>query len=284
MLVLSVGFPLPSLANSGSGLLNPFVPKPTIVATIKPLALLVESIAGDDFNVVTLLPPNANPHALAMTIADRQLLEEASLVVWLGAGFERFLTQPMQQRRGSQLELGQLEGLTWPATSTADLHLWLAPRNIERALKAIAAELAFIDPLQKAALDERLALALQELTVQEVAVKRELEAYRTTPFAVSHDGYAHFVSAFGLTQVAAATSLPEEQLSARRMYDLQKSLVDASCLIVEPGDHSGAKLAKALGLRPVEVDPLGRATEITSITALLQSLAIDFKRCFDSRL
>ncbi len=280
LLVLTAVFPLQVLAGAEHGALNPFAPKPTIVATIKPLALLAKSIAGDDFNIVTLLPPNANPHALALTVADRQLLAEASLVIWLGAGFERFLAKPMQQRSGAQLELGQLDGLTWPTASSVDLHLWLAPSNIERALKAIAVELALIEPLQKVALDKRLALALKSIIQQKSVITRELEQYRDVPFAVSHDGYAHFVSAFGLRQVAAATRLPEEQLSARRMYNLQKSLVGVSCLIVEPNDHSGAKLAKALGLRAVEVDPLGRAADITSIAGLLQSLAMDFKRCF----
>ena len=272
------------LANAQSDkALNPFAPKPTVVATIKPLALLAQSIAGDDFNVVTLLPPNANPHALAMTIADRQRLDDASLVLWLGSGFERFLEKPMQQRRGAQLELGSLEGLNWPAKSPADLHLWLDPHNIAQALKAITVELTLIEPLNRNVLDQRLASALRELAQREQAIQRELDAFKNVPFAVSHDGYAHFVGAFGLNQLAAATRLPEEQLSARRMYELQKSLAGASCLVVEPGDHSGVKLAKVLGVPAVEVDPLGRAPEITSITTLLQSLTTGFKHCFNLR-
>ena len=274
---------LAGLANAQSDTaLNPFAPKPTVVATIKPIALLAQSVAGDAFNVVTLLPPNANPHALAMTIADRQRLEDASLVLWLGAGFERFLTKPMKQRQSAQLELGLLEGLRWPAQSPTDLHLWLDPHNIALVLKAITVELTLIEPLHKAVLDERLARALSVLAQQKAVIQRQLDAFKQRPFAVSHDGYAHFVEAFGLNQLAAATRLPEEQLSARRMYDLQKSLAGASCLIVEPGDHSGVKLAAALGLQAVEVDPLGRSSEITSITALLQSLAAGFKRCLDN--
>ena len=51
--------------------LNPFAAKPLIVATIKPLALMAQSLVGDAVTVRTLLPASANPHAQALSIAGR---------------------------------------------------------------------------------------------------------------------------------------------------------------------------------------------------------------------
>ncbi|HEY7772351.1 MAG TPA: metal ABC transporter substrate-binding protein [Marinagarivorans sp.] len=259
-----------------------FMPKPTVVASIKPLALLAQSIAGQDLKVVTLLPPNANPHALAMTISDRQLLADASLVVWLGPHFERFLTKPMAQRREPQLQLGQTAQLNWPGEPHQDLHLWLDPHNIAVALRALTRELVALEPLKQPVFERRLnkQLAILEQTAADIRV--QLAPYRDAPFAVSHDGYGHFVKAFNLTQLAAATRLPEQQLSARRLYELQQSLTDARCLIVELNDAAGKKLARVVKLPAIEADPLGQAADVTSINQLLQALADDFVTCLSA--
>lgn len=275
------GWAMGASANDKLSDLAPFMAKPTVVASIKPLALLAQSIAEQDLKVVTLLPPNANPHALAMTIADRQQLADASLVIWLGPHFERFLVKPMAQRREPQLQLGQTAQLHWPSEPHHDLHLWLDPHNIAVALRAITRELAALEPLKQHVFEQRLSEQLAKLEQATVNIQSQLAPYSSAPFAVSHDGYGHFVKAFNLNQLAAATRLPEQQLSAKRMYELQQSLAEAHCLIVEPNDVAGKKLARVVKLPAIEADPLGQSADVTSITQLLQALADDVATCFN---
>ena len=255
---------------------------PVVVVTIKPLALMVQGLAGDDFTVRTLGSGLADPHAQAMTIADRAILEQADLVVWLGPRFERFLAKPMRRSRQAQLQLGLEPLMQWPGAEGIDLHLWLSPHNAAVTYRALARQLAQLKPGLAEVINVRLAERLIELVRVENEITALLAPYKQIPFAASHDGFGHFVQAFGLNQRAAATQLPEEQLSVRRMAELNRVLVDARCLLVEPNDHHGHKLAHSVNLPEVSVDVLGYNETILTLPMLLQSVSASFMECFGS--
>ena len=274
-----LGLLITSLGLNDSLFANTFyAPKPNIVVTIKPLALIAASLTGDDFSVATLLPPSANPHALSLNIRERQSLADADLVVWLGGGFERFLIKPMAHHTKTQLELGSLPNLTWPVGRQDDLHIWLSIDNVKVILEALAPQLIALAPLKAPIIRERLTQALLVLDQTHAQINLLLEPYRRHPFIVSHDGYSHFVSTYGLAQLAAASRLPEEQLSVRKMVEL-KNLKEPSCLIAELNERAGARLAHSLGVPLVIADPLGKAESVNTIDKLLLGLARSFVQC-----
>lgn len=254
--------------------------KPMIIVSIKPLALMVQGLAGDDFSLRTLGSGSSDPHAQAMTIADRAALEQADLVVWLGPRFERFLAKPMGTAKQAQLQLGVEPAMQWPGAAGVDLHLWLNPNNAAVAYRALAKQLVLLKPAAADLIDARLAERLAELAKVQAEIAVQLAPYQHVPFAVSHDGFGHYVQAFGLMQLAAATQLPEEQLSVRRMAELNRILVNARCLLVEPQDHHGHKLAHSVNLPEVSVDVLGRNEAILTLPMLLQSVTVSFLDCF----
>ena len=100
--------------------------------------------------------------------------------------------------------------------------------------------------------------------------------YSAESFIVSHDGYGHFVNAYGLKQSAAASRLPEEQLSMRKVMMLNRVAGNPRCLIAEPNERAGARLAATLGLPLILADPLGRDDSITDIHGLLLALSQAF--------
>ncbi|WP_394203572.1 metal ABC transporter substrate-binding protein [Marinagarivorans algicola] len=257
--------------------------KPNIVVTIKPLALIAAELIGDDFTITTLLAPSANPHALAMSIQERQVLAGAELVIWLGGRFERFLVKPMAQHTTAQLELGALSTLTWPGRPQEDLHIWLDIQNVKVILDALAQQLIALKPLSAQAIQARLQVALRRLDTTDHQIHRRLSQGREQSFIVSHDGYGHFVNAYGLKQLAAVSRLPEEQLSMRKMVQLNRAGGDPRCLIAEPNERAGARLAAALGLPLILADPLGRDDSITDIHGLLLALSQRFETCLQQR-
>ncbi|MDZ7924860.1 MAG: metal ABC transporter substrate-binding protein [Marinagarivorans sp.] len=254
--------------------------KPNVVVSIKPLALMAQDLAGEDFTVHTLGSGSSDPHAQAMTITDRAVLARADLVVWLGPNFERFLAKSMSSAKQAQLQLGLEAGMQWPGDAGADLHLWLNPNNIAVAYRALAQQLVLIKPAAADVIAARLTAQLAATAQAQAHIELQLAPFKQEPFAVSHDGFGHFVQAFGLNQRAAATRLPEEQLSVRRMAELNHMLKNAKCLLVEPHDHHGHKLANSISLPEVTVDVLGRDESIHSLPLLLQSVAASLVECF----
>jgi ABC-type Zn uptake system ZnuABC Zn-binding protein ZnuA len=64
--------------------------KPVIVASIFPLADLTHQLVGDEFEIVTLLPPGSSPHGFELTPDRLRALHRASAVVVVGLDLDRW--------------------------------------------------------------------------------------------------------------------------------------------------------------------------------------------------
>lgn len=274
--------------------------KLSIVTSIQPLNLLVAQLVGDSVEVETLLPANADPHNSALRISERARLEQADLVVWLGPEFERFLEKPMAARADqSQLVLAALPDIHWqsavPASQESDhshaghqheqgrdMHLWLNPANAQVALRAIYQRLIVLEPELKSTLRPRLDQALRDIEVAGARIEQQLKPMSQRGFGVDHNGYGHFVSAFGLNQLAAINEVPGQRMSAKQRYQLQQQLSGAACLVVEREAQSTQRLASALQLPVILADPLANDPQLQTYSEFLAQLGEAFHRCLSA--
>ncbi|GAB3111062.1 hypothetical protein GCM10027217_39060 [Pseudomaricurvus hydrocarbonicus] len=63
----------------------------TIVTSIQPLSLMAKAVVGDHVDVTNLLQPGQTPHDFAFKVSDRQRLERADLLLWVGEALEPYL-------------------------------------------------------------------------------------------------------------------------------------------------------------------------------------------------
>ena len=66
-------------------------PEPRVLATIKPLHSLVQSVLGDTARVQLLLDNTASPHDFQMKPSQIRALHQADIVFYIDADFEQFL-------------------------------------------------------------------------------------------------------------------------------------------------------------------------------------------------
>ena len=66
---------------------------PLVVTSLKPLELLVRAVAHDQVAVTTLVPAGSSPHTYQLRPSQRQDLEDAERVFWVGPDMETFLTR-----------------------------------------------------------------------------------------------------------------------------------------------------------------------------------------------
>lgn len=265
-----------------------------ILTSIRPLALLVQDIVGDTAEVEVLLPGGASPHHYNLRVSDVRQIRNADIVIWLGPEFERFLQRAVEQRgEGGSMMLTTVKGLHWPAADDKvvqhhhddrdgrDMHIWMDPVNGARLLDAIAARLSKLRPALAPQFSSNLESAKAELALTTSAVARELAPLSDHGFGVSHDGFRHFVDRFGLNQLAAVSTMPDQGVSARHMATTVKALQDARCLVVEAGDPpaSVARLQRLFKLPTVAADPLALNPGIDSYAAFIASLGQSFSQC-----
>lgn len=82
-----------------------------IVTSIRPLALLAQELVGSEDEVIQLLTADRSPHHYQLTVSDRQKMEQAELIVWVGPELETFLQKPLGSYQGRLLTAAQLKGI-----------------------------------------------------------------------------------------------------------------------------------------------------------------------------
>ncbi len=89
----------------------------TLVASIRPLAFLLNKLALPADNVIQLVSNNNSAHHYQLKVSDRRLLQSADLVVWVGPALELFLEKPLKQvaRAGGEsiLTLSDTPSIAW---------------------------------------------------------------------------------------------------------------------------------------------------------------------------
>ena len=101
------------------------LPEIEIVATIKPVHSLVESILGDEGTATLLISGGASPHTFSLKPSHARALARADLVVWVGPDLERFLEEPLENvaANARHLAVSESKGLTkWPARTGGVWH------------------------------------------------------------------------------------------------------------------------------------------------------------------
>jgi ABC-type Zn uptake system ZnuABC Zn-binding protein ZnuA len=162
-----------------------------VVATITPIASIVQNAGGARVRVQVLVPHAADAHSWRPGPAERAALERADLVVWSGGALDDWAAGA-----GAERELGLLSRLD---PLGGDPHWWQDPVRVERAAKEIRNELARVDVdgagyyeaatadflyrLRRLHRDTRICVSLLERP------RRRLVA--------QHDGFAYFNDRYG---------------------------------------------------------------------------------------
>lgn len=258
--------------------------KPLVVVSLQPLALLVSDLAGDTIDLRLLNQAGGDPHHMQLSFSDRQWLERADLMLWVGPEMERPMTKlaalKAQRQPGSVLTFSALSGLRWPEDAElmseegeplieddhhdhhhSDNHVWLNPKNSQILLSALAQELSRLLPDSEALFNQRL-VKLEQNLVRWQTENREAFINSAVEYSVYHPGYDHFNMGLGINQLAVVQSHEGQKPSARQLYKLSQQLPEGSCLLVEQNyQQAGQSVAEHLTLNLQVVDILGREAE-----------------------
>lgn len=276
-------------ANERAALEKPSLEKPLVVASIQPLALIVQDIAGDMVEIATLVTNSASPHDFSLTIGQAMLLRDAEVLVWVGPDFEMFLASAPRPSR----EIAMMADLHSPDSDSPeekhhhtaahhdeDLHLWLKPAAVEALAERFASELKILLPQSHSRIDSALEQFVQTHRQRQAATAEQLQPLQTRPFIVYHDGYGPFVTHYNLQQKLALTMVPHERISAKRLNQVHKESRDALCLIAELGELEEAKrYANLLDVRLQAVDVLAAQKDLVSFDMYEKKLGEAFEAC-----
>jgi ABC-type Zn uptake system ZnuABC Zn-binding protein ZnuA len=194
----------------------------TVVATTGVVADLAAQVAGRDAEVEQLIPDSASPHDFQLSAQDRQLLEEADLVIASGAGLEVGI--PLDDVSAPRWTLADHAGELRPS----DPHVWMDPTRVAQAVPSLAGALAEVDSENADAYRQRAERFARELTALDGELRRTLAAVppANRELVTSHDSLGYFADRYGFEVIATAfpASGPEAEISASQLADVDDAV------------------------------------------------------------
>ncbi len=240
--------------------------KPLLTVSIEPLRNIVERIAGDKYDVVTVLDKGANPETFDPSMAKRAAAANSDIYFMLGAfPFEGAIAES-----GKNEAVNVAEGIV-PIYGThthhhhegcnheddKDPHTWTSFSNAKTIARNVAATLSGMYPDESDSIASRLADFISETDSLDAFVRKSLSETGGA-FAIWHPSLSYFARDYNLSQLAVGQE--NKEVSPRRLKDIIEDARSKNVSIFffqkEFDSRQAETIADQIGARLVTIDPL----------------------------
>jgi len=279
----------------------------SIASSIRPIAMLLSAVTGDETSVNILLPGNMSPHDYRLKFSDIKLIKESELFFWIGPNLESGISKAVKTHGTTNIiKLMDIDDLSWPKTTTElshshtdhnhghdneyesyegvkdnrDPHIWLNPKNAVAIVATINELLVKKYPEKKEIFEKNTNNFEASLKSLNIVIRERLEEIKHKGFLVAHDGYRHFVDFYDLNQLGVVDLTDDISSSAKHKGNLNKLIDKTSCIFTDPQHTSKAanQLAKKFDIKSRELDllghnvPLGKKSYIDFLSKLSETV------------
>lgn len=216
--------------------------KLNVVATTNIVGDVVAQIGGEDINLITLLPPGADPHGYEPTPQDLRAIADADIVFMNGLGLEEFLEDMLVAAGGDAVvvalsEITEMNADHSHAEAPAveieddhdhggtDPHVWFDVRYVIAWSALIADQLAILDVDNVDNYQTRSLSYIEEIETLDAWIHQQVESLpiEQRVLVTNHDSFAYFAAAYQFEIVGAviAGKSTMAEPSARELAALQ---------------------------------------------------------------
>jgi zinc transport system substrate-binding protein len=204
LLLLLAGQTLAPAPEAGAA--APAPPRPIILVSIPPQKYLLERLAGDSVEIVTLVGAGADPHSYEPGPARMRAAAKASAWFTLGLPFEDIWGPRLSARPPGPALISCLQGLDlFPEEGRAketrpDPHVWLSPLRARQIALNMAAALEELWPERRASFQAEASRLAAELEVLHTEIA---QLFQTVPperrvFLSVHPSWTYFARDYQL--------------------------------------------------------------------------------------
>ena len=279
----------------------------SIASSIRPIAMLLTAVTGDETSVNILLPGNMSPHNYRLRFSDIKLIKESDLFFWIGPNLESGISKAVKTHGTTNIiKLMDIDDLSWPKTTgelghshsnlnhghdnehesyegvkdNRDHHIWLSPQNAVAIVATINDLLGKKFPDKKEFFEKNTNNFEASLKSLNITIRERLEEIKHKGFLVAHDGYRHFVDFYELNQLDIVDLTDDISPSAKHKGNLNKLIDKTSCIFTDPQHTSKVanQLAKKFNINSRELDlmghniPLGKNSYIDFLSKLSETV------------
>ena len=233
-----------------------------VAATIFPLADIAKQVAGNNAEIITILPPGANPHTFELVPKTIKQLEGASVIFVVGHTFDHWVEAVGESIQGIKvIPVDSHIDLIRSENAVADPHYWLSITNAKQIALNIAQALTDFDPHGKSQYQENLQVYLSKLDETDRKIKALFSGLSSREIITYHNGWQYFARDYGFKIVGNVESSQGSEPTPARFRELSKTISKhkVKVLFSEPAvsRRLAESLARDFGLRLYELDPFG---------------------------
>ena len=244
--------------------------RPQVIAAFYPIFEAVQRVGGDRVQVRNLTPAGSEPHDLELNSRQLDRIEDASVLVFLGRGFQPALEKAAYRARGAKVDLLGEVGSLLPAplgdaALDIDPHVWLDPTLFKAMVARLAAALSEADPPNRSTYEANAASYSRELDDLDASFHQGLAECDRRAMVTSHDAFGYLARRYHLTQEAIAGLEPESEPSPQRVADLAAKVRAEGTTTIFYETLVSPKVAQTLareaGVSTAVLDPLEGLSE-----------------------
>ena len=243
--------------------------KPVITVTLEPLRYFTEAIAGDCFEVVSMVPKGSNPESYDPTPQQLVNLSKSQAYLRIGyIGFEQAWMKKLEANYPTMkvydtskgVDLIRAEG-HWHGDhyheGGVEPHIWNSTRNASVIADNIYAALCEMDADHQPEYKQRLD-SLKQVIARTDADVRTLLANADSTFLIYHPALSYFARDYGLHQISIEEGGKEPSPATLKTLIETCRREGAQVIFVQQEfDQRNAQLiADELGIEIVPINPL----------------------------
>jgi len=271
---------------------------PKLTTSIKPVAMLVKAIVGDEIPVNVMLAGNVSPHDYQLRFSDIKLIKESDLFIWIGPTLESGLSKAIESHAAmNSIELMQMNNLYWPnyiintnkkngheshhhdshdsnkepteglsnVLYERDPHIWLNPNNIVAIVNRINTLLGNKYPDHEENFQKNADHFLLKMKILNKDLEKKFILVKEKGFIVVHDGYRHFTEHYNLKQLGVINLSLDITASAKHKGKLARISAKSSCIFTDPQHSTKAvtQLIDESDIKSKELDLMGDKIALT---------------------
>jgi ABC-type Zn uptake system ZnuABC Zn-binding protein ZnuA len=211
------------------------------------LADIANNVAGNRFQVDSLIPLGLDPHGFEPTPADAARLERCDMLIINGGGIETWLPSLQSTIGGLDKILDASRGIPSRAmpdgTQGDDPHFWLDPTLVIRYVENIRDRFSQIDPAGQSAFTANADLYIQQLRSLDQWIQSSVAAIPAERriLVTNHDSLGYFADRYGfrilgtLIPSTSSGSEPSAQQLAQ-LVDIMRSS-GAKAIFLDAGSN-----------------------------------------------
>ena len=272
----------------------------TVAVSLQPYSNVVKEIGGSEVQVVTMLPPGADPHTFEPKPASLREFAKATVYFSDGSGMDAAWLPRFKGVNKNINIVSISKGITWMDEDEhhhhegeehcdkrhhdehddddheeMDPHLWTSPLQMMQVAENVCEALMVLDAVNKDLYRKRanaLIFRLKKLDVELRQTINKLPANAKT-FIVFHPAYGYFARDYGMKQLTVEVAGKEPK--PRDLMNLAKTgkANNVHIVFVQPqfSKRAAATIAKELDAKILDTDPLSYDYE-GNIRALIKSI------------